>query len=230
MKKWISHLVILSVLLTLVVPAQLHAGSTEIMRVQSVMDVLNAIMGIPEGGIPPRLLGDAFGIAIIPGVIKAGFFVGGRYGKGVLVVRNEGAGWSNPLFISLMGGSFGYQFGGQSTDIILVFKSNRSIETITGGKFTIGADASAAAGPVGRHAEAATDIQLRSEILSYSRSRGLFAGVALEGAAIQIDQPATSAFYNMAGLLPIQVLKSQDLQTPPIAADLRNLLNRYATQ
>lgn len=206
-----------------------HAGTTEVNRVQSAIDVMNSIMSIPETCIPPSLLRDAYGIAIIPGVIKAGFFLGGRYGKGVLCVRREGGGWGNPLFISIMGGSFGFQFGAHSIDVILVFKSNRSVEAIAGGKFTLGADAGAAAGPVGRYAEASTDIQLKSEIYSYSRSRGLFAGVSLEGASLQVDYRGNSAFYRMAGILPIQILQGADLQAHPIAGDLRDLLSRYAT-
>ena len=230
MKRTVALMIMVTGLFGLLHTSEIQAGTNEINRVQSAIDVMNSIMSIPEQGIPPSLLGNAYGIAIIPSVIKAGFIVGGRYGKGVLCIRNEGGGWSNPLFISFMGGSVGYQIGAQSTDIILVFKSNRSVEAITGGKFTLGADASVAAGPVGRHAEASTDIQLKSEIYSYSRSRGLFAGVSLEGAALQVDYQSNSAFYTMAGLLPLQILKSADLQAPPVAGDLRNVLSRYAAR
>ncbi len=230
MKRRIARMILAAFVTVLAGGFQAQAGPTEINRVQSAVDVLNAIMSIPESSIPPSLLDNAYGIAVIPNVIKAGFFLGGRYGKGVLCVHREGGGWGNPLFISFMGGSFGFQFGAQATDVILVFKSNRSVEAITGGKFTLGADASVAAGPVGRHAEASTDIQLKSEIYSYSRSRGLFAGVALEGAALQVDYKANSAFYNTAGILPMQILKSPDLQAPPAADDLRATLGRYATR
>lgn len=227
-KRWaLSALYPLLFLVATHAPA--FAGTAEIERVRSAIDVLNKIMSIPENCIPPSLLRDAYGIAIIPGVIKGGFFVGARYGKGVLCVRRDGGDWGNPLFISAMGGSFGFQFGAQSVDVILVFKSNRSVEAITGGKFTVGADAAVAAGPVGRYAEASTDIMLKSEIYSYSRSRGLFAGVSLEGASLQVDYKSNSAFYNMAGILPIQILKGQDLDAPPVASDLRNALSRHAT-
>ena len=143
-------------------------------------------------------------------------------------MNSKERGWSNPVFFTIAGGSVGWQIGAQSTDAILVFKTMRSLDAITSGKFTLGADASVAAGPVGRHAEASTDIQLKAEILSYSRNRGLFAGVAIEGAAIQVDYKANSAFYNMAGLLPMQILMSTDMQAPPVADDLKRILAYYS--
>jgi len=181
--------------LLLLAPMTLAAESRESMKLRDAADVLERIMSIPEQQIPPALLSDARGIAVIPGVIKAGFFVGGRFGRGVMSVRTEGGSFSAPVFITLTAGSLGYQFGAQSTDVILVFKSPRSIDAIRRGKFTLGADAAVAAGPVGRSAAAATDIALKAEIYSYSRARGLFAGVALEGAAIQVDIEANNAFY-----------------------------------
>jgi lipid-binding SYLF domain-containing protein len=206
-----------------------RAGSGEVGKVQSAIAVMNEIMAIPETSIPPSLLEGAYGIAIFPDLLKAGFIVGARYGVGVMTVRRaEDRSWSNPVFFRLMGGSLGWQIGAQSSDIILVFRSIRSLDAITGGKFTLGVDASVAAGPVGRHAEAATDIQLKAEILSYSRSRGLFAGVALEGAAMQVDFDATSAFYEMAGLLPMQIFTSRNLNAPPVADELKRTMKYYA--
>jgi lipid-binding SYLF domain-containing protein len=154
---------------------------------------------------------------VIPDVIKGGFFVGGRRGKGVLVVRSSNGEWSNPTFITLTGGSFGWQIGGQSTDVLLVFKTSRSVENISRGKLTLGADAALAAGPVGRHTGAATDARLAAEVYSYSRSRGLFAGVALEGAAISIDDSANRALYGNTGITSQQVLGDQSLTTPASA-------------
>jgi lipid-binding SYLF domain-containing protein len=147
--------------------------------------LIREITAIPEKSVPPALLGNAHGIAIIPGVIKVSLVLGGRYGKGVLLVRKPAGGWEEPKEVTLTGGSLGWQVGVQSTDVILVFKSAKSVEGFAAGKITLGADASVAAGPVGRHAEAATDIQLRSEVYSYSRNRGLFVGVALEGSGLQ---------------------------------------------
>lgn len=205
------------------------AGDREEAKVQEAVAVLNEIMLIPEQTIPPNLLANSHGVAIVPGLLKASFIFGARYGQGVLSVRSQDGRWSNPNFITLTGGSFGLQIGAQSTDIILVFKTQRSIDAITSGTFTLGADASVAAGPVGRHAEASTDVQLKAEIFSYSVSRGLFAGVALEGAAMQIDYKANSAFYNMAGLLPAQIFTDPGIQAPPVAEDLKRVLTRYAS-
>ncbi len=206
-----------------------HAGATEEARVQSSVAIMKEIMDIPESSIPPNLLKSAYGIAIFPDLLKAGFIVGGRYGTGVMVVRRDGS-WSNPVFFQLIGGSVGFQIGAQSSDIILVFRSIRSLDAITSGKFTLGVDASIAAGPVGRHAEASTDVMLRAEILSYSRSRGLFAGVALEGASLQVDYGATASFYNIPGLLPMDIFKNRDIQAPMISGELRQVLDYYSNQ
>lgn len=151
-------------------PAIARAGQAEDDRLHSATDVLHQISEIPENAIPPELLANAYGIAVIPGVIKAGFVVGGRWGKGVIAVRQD-SGWSNPSFITLAGGSIGWQIGAQSTDIILVFKTRRGVENLAASKVTLGADAAVAAGPVGRQASAATDAQMKAEIYSYSRSR-----------------------------------------------------------
>ncbi len=213
--------------LLLLAPAALAAESREAIKLRDAADVLTRIMSIPEQQIPPALLSDAQGIAVIPGVIKAGFFVGGRFGRGVMSVRTEGGGFSAPVFITLTAGSLGYQFGAQSTDVILVFKSPRSIEAIRRGKFTLGADAAVAAGPVGRSAAAATDIELKAEIYSYSRSRGLFAGVALEGAAIQVDIAANNAFYGES-VDTDALFKGQTGGTPEEAGKFSTLLGRYA--
>jgi len=164
-------------------------------KIDAATEVMQQATRLPEQNIPPRLLHNAQGIAIIPGVIKAGFMVGGSYGKGVLLVRNEQGQWSPPLFIALAAGSVGWQIGAQSTDVVLVFKSRRSVDGIVRGTFTLGADAAIAAGPIGRRGEAATDAELKAEILSYSRSRGLFAGVSLEGSNIAIDHEADEAYY-----------------------------------
>ncbi len=159
-------------------------------------DVLKEIMAIPEQSVPPSLLADSYAIAIVPEVLKVGFVIGGRMGKGVLLVRKgKGGAWSHGSLMKLTGGSIGFQFGAQSSDIILVFKSPRGVDNLINGKFTLGADAAVAAGPVGRSVEAATDLQLKAEIYSYSRSRGLFAGVSLEGSALEIDHGANGDYY-----------------------------------
>jgi lipid-binding SYLF domain-containing protein len=163
--------------------------------VQLADQVLHEIMAIPARSIPDRLLNDAQGIVIIPDVIKVGFIGGIRRGHGVVLVRDAEGEWSLPQFVVLTGGSVGFQAGIQATDVILVFRTKKSVDGLLRGKFTIGADASVAAGPVGRSAEAATDGYLKAEILSWSRSRGIFAGAALDGSVIEIDQAAHAAFY-----------------------------------
>lgn len=171
-------------------------GSRQDAVIAASQVVLQEIMAIPLSGIPTSMLADAHAVAIVPNVIQGGFVVGARHGRGVLMVREPSGVWHAPAFITLTGGNIGWQAGVRSTDVILVFRSRRSVEGIMNGKFTIGADASAAAGPVGRQAAAATDGALRAEILSYSRSRGLFAGVALDGSMLQIDGLATASYYN----------------------------------
>lgn len=214
----------------LYLPGSTGAWTHEEIRVQGATSVMKEIMEIPESSIPPSLLDSAYAIGIFPDLLKAGFIVGARYGGGIIVVRKEDRSWSNPVFYTMTGGSVGFQIGAQASDIILVFKTARSLDWITGGKFTLGVDASVAAGPVGRHAEAGTDVQLRAEILSYSRSRGLFAGVAVEGAAIQVDYGSNAAFYNAPGLLPMEIFKSRELQTPPLAEELKRVIAYYSGQ
>lgn len=174
------------------------ASAEEEDKIDAAIEILDKTGTLPEQDIPPALLRNAQGIAVIPGLIKAGFVLGGSYGKGVLTVRDASNRWSPPVFISLVSGSLGWQIGAQSTDVVLVFKTRRSIEGIVSGTFKLGADAAVAAGPVGRRGEAATDADLKAEILSYSRSRGLFAGISLEGAKLDIDHDANAAFYGKA--------------------------------
>ena len=163
--------------------------------VESAASVLDDIMDIPAKNIPVKMLANAQAVAIIPNVVKGSFVVGVRHGRGVVVIRDASGSWHAPTFITLTGGSVGWQVGVQSTDVILVFKTQRSVDGLMRGKFTIGADVAVAAGPIGRQASAATDVQLRAEILSYSRSRGLFAGVSLEGSALQVDALAGQLYY-----------------------------------
>lgn len=224
--RWAIAPIVVAVLLF--IAGSLEAGSKETEIVRTAVEVLEEISAIPETGIPPTLLQNAHGIAVVPGVIKVGFVVGGRHGRGVVLVRDDRGGWSNPVFISLTGGSVGWQIGAQSTDVILVFKSGKSIDGIMKGKFTVGADAAVAAGPVGRSASASTDAQLKAEIYSYSRSRGLFAGVSVEGAALQIDEDANAAFYGKEGVRAGEILKSEGIPSPPAAVRLKDFLAKNA--
>ena len=167
----------------------------EAARAQSAANVLGEIMEAPDQGIPEALLKKAYGIAVIPHVVKGAFGFGGRYGKGLVAQRNADGGWGIPLFIEIGGGSFGLQLGVEATDVIMVFTNRDGIQPLLKGKLKIGADASATAGPVGRKAEAGTDILLKSAIYSYSRSKGLFAGIALDGAVLQLDDDANKSVY-----------------------------------
>jgi lipid-binding SYLF domain-containing protein len=171
------------------------AQSREDRTVQDANTALGEIMAIPNSGIPKEMLNNAHAVAVIPKVIKGSFVVGARHGNGVLLVRDSTGAWHAPVFIELTGGNVGWQIGVQSTDVVLVFKTPQSVSGLLNGKFTIGADAAVAAGPVGRQAGAATDSRLNAEIYSYSRSRGLFAGVALDGSVIKVQPDRNSAYY-----------------------------------
>jgi lipid-binding SYLF domain-containing protein len=205
-------------------PATLLAADREEATVLSAADSLAEIMRIPASGIPAALLKDAEAVAIVPNVIKASFVVGGRRGHGVVVLRDANGRWANPLFVTLTGGSVGWQIGIQSTDVFLVFKTKRSLDGfLRGRKFTLGADAAVAAGPIGRQAEAGTDGTLQAEILSYSRSRGLFAGVSLEGSVIEADVRGNATYYRLPPVTPELIIAGQ-VQTPASAIKLREQL------
>ena len=163
--------------------------------------VLDELQQVPAKGIPAKLLADAEAVAVIPNVLKAGFVVGGHGGHGVAVVRTKDGGWGEMRFVSIGGASVGFQAGVQSSDVVLVFKSRRGLDRLLDGKakLTLGADASVAAGPVGRDAEAATDGKLQAEIVSYGRSRGLFAGIALQGAVLTADKRTEELYSKDAG-------------------------------
>jgi lipid-binding SYLF domain-containing protein len=183
-----------------------HAQAREEGRLLLASQVLQDQRGERDKGIPDRLLERAYGIAVFPDLTKAAFFVGGRRGHGALVVRDKQGRFTNPVFVTMTGGSFGWQWGVQLTDIVLVFTTAKGVEGINGGKVTLGADASVAAGPVGRQASAATDVAFKAEVYSYSRSHGIFAGLALDGTVITIDDAANAAFYKKPGVTAGDIL------------------------
>jgi lipid-binding SYLF domain-containing protein len=228
--KRLTALTIMILCVLILTSIQLEAASKQEAKVNDAINVMDEIMAIPEKGIPPSLLKNAKGLAIIPGVIKAGFIVGGRHGKGILVVHDTKGAWSNPTFISFTGGSIGWQIGAQAADIILVFRTKRSVDNLMKGNFTLGADASVAAGPVGRQVEAGTDIELKAEIVSYSRTRGLFAGFSVEGSSLQIDDESNCAFYNRGGTSTRDILENKNIQVPSIAKKLQEVLSKYSAQ
>ncbi len=202
----------------------------EASKVRDAIEVMSDIMAIPEKSIPPSLLNNAYAVAVIPNVIKGGFVFGGRYGWGIMVVKTKERKWSAPVFVSITAGSVGYQIGLQSIDVILVFKSKKSVDRITKGKFTLGADASIAAGPVGRSASAGTDLRLEAEIYSYSRSRGLFAGVSLEGSALQIKDESNRLFYNKEVISAVDIFENTDIKVPEVAKEFVKTMTKYTAK
>lgn len=186
---------VLALGLAVVAPVIAIAGPAEDDRARNALRVLQDIQKIPESSIPDKLLDEARAIVVVPDALKIGLVIGGRRGHGLLAVKNPDGTWSQPSFVKLTGGSIGFQAGLQSADIVLVFRSDRGLDSIVNGKVTLGADAAVAAGPVGRSASTATDGQLKAEIWSWSRARGLFAGIALDGAVLQIDDAANEAAY-----------------------------------
>ncbi len=182
----------LGLFLTLTAAASDHED--DVKRTQKAAQVFREIMHTPDQGIPQDLLKSAKCIAIIPGDVKFAFVFGGSYGRGVATCHTS-SGWSAPMFVAIDGGSVGYQIGGSSTDIVMLFMNDHALQSLLGDKFKLGADATVAAGPVGRNANAGTDVRLSAEILSYSRSKGLFAGVALDGAVVQADKSGDKSMY-----------------------------------
>jgi lipid-binding SYLF domain-containing protein len=215
-------------LLSCAICAAAVAGERQDSRLQTSTKVMTELMMMPEQNIPAWLLERAYGVAVIPQVIKVGLGIGGRRGKGVMVVRKDDGAWSNPVFVNLTGGSFGFQIGVQATDVVLVFTSRQGIEGIVGGKVTLGADASVAAGPVGRQSSAATDLGL-SAVYSYSRASGLFAGVALDGSALTIDNASNESFYGRPGVLASEIIRADAPAAPAPAPQFIAAIEHSAT-
>jgi SH3 domain-containing YSC84-like protein 1 len=163
-------------------------------RVQAAAEVLNEIQAAPDRGIPEEVLRSAECVAVVPSMLKGGFIVGAKYGRGLASCRTP-KGWSAPAFFIVEGGSFGFQIGGQAVDLVMLIMNKNGMKHLLSSEFELGADASVAAGPVGRHAEGNTDWKMRAEVLTYSRARGLFAGVSLNGAVIKQDKDSTREFY-----------------------------------
>ncbi len=215
-----------ALLVVTLTPSSAHAQSKdeagEAMRLRDSITVFNEVMTAEDKAIPTKILERAEAIAIFPSTIKGGFIVGGLRGRGVLSARTP-AGWSSPAFLTLTGGSIGLQIGGQAVDIILVIMNRRGLENLVSNQFKIAADAAVAAGPVGRNAEASTDLQLRAQILSYSRARGLFAGVTISGSTIRQDTDANRRFYGMPLSNRDIVLEAKAGAPEPVAAWLEAL-------
>ena len=214
---------------TLAMAPLLAKGNDSVKRLNEAAAVFSEVMAAPDKGIPQDLLANAHCIVIVPSLKTAAFLVGGKYGKGYLSCRSKsGVGWSAPGTVRIEGGSVGFQIGGSTTDLIMLVMNERGADKLLSSKFTLGAEGSVAAGPVGRTATAQTDAQMHAEILSWSRSQGLFAGLALEGATLRQDLDDNAEIYGRK--LKNREIVTTGLRTPRAAARLINLLNQYSAR
>jgi SH3 domain-containing YSC84-like protein 1 len=211
------------------VPAVVSASDREddLSRIQNATQVFQEIMNTPDKGIPNEILESAKCVAIIPGDKKFAFIFGGTYGRGVATCHTT-HGWSAPMFVAVEGGSVGYQIGGSSTDLVMIFMNDHALQSLLGDKFKLGADASVAAGPVGRHAAAGTDIRMNAEILSYSRAKGVFAGVSLDGTVVQADKSGDQAMYGKD--VNRREILSGKIAVPESARPLVHEISRYVKE
>jgi lipid-binding SYLF domain-containing protein len=212
-------------ILLLSVAAWASDRSNEVDRVESSATVLDEIMAAPDRGIPDRIIDNAKCIAVMPSMLKGGFVFGAAYGRGIASCRTE-KGWTAPAFFVLEGGSFGFQIGGQAVDVVMLIMNDHGMKSLLTSKFKLGADASVAAGPVGRQAEGSTDLYMRAEILTYSRARGLFAGLTLNGASVRQDRDASRDFYGRT--VSYRTLLKGGMDSPEDAQPWITALNRYA--
>jgi lipid-binding SYLF domain-containing protein len=202
---------ILSVVVFALLVCNLAIAETAAARAGSAATVLNEIMAAPDKGIPEEILGSAKCVAVVPSLIKGGFVFGGAHGRGMATCRTAD-GWSAPAPFSMTGGSFGLQIGVQGVDLVMMIMNDRGMQALLSSKFKLGADASAAAGPVGRHAEGSTDWKMRAEVLTYSRARGLFAGITVNGSSITQDDEATRELYGRQ--VPFKTILTGAVATP----------------
>ena len=196
-------------------------------RVQAAADVLNEIQSAPDSGIPEEILGRSQCVAVVPSMLKGGFIVGGKYGRGLASCRTA-KGWSSPEFFTVKGGSFGFQIGGQAVDLVMLIMNNDGMQHLISSQFALGADASVAAGPVGRHAEGNTDWKMRAQVLTYSRARGVFAGVSLNGAVIKQDKDSTREFYGH--MVTSKAALTGEVEAPAPANPFLSTLAKWAQE
>jgi lipid-binding SYLF domain-containing protein len=199
--------------------------SKSALRAQAAADVLDEIQGAPDKGIPQEVLGSAECVAVVPSLLKGGFIVGGRFGRGLASCRTP-KGWSAPAFFTVKGGSVGFQIGGQAVDLVMLIMNNDGMQHLLSSQFSLGADASVAAGPVGRHAEGNTDWKMRAQVLTYSRARGIFAGVSLDGAVINQDKESTRDFYGR--MVPFKTSFKGEVDPPAAANTFLTALAKWA--
>ncbi len=196
-------------------------------RIKAAATVLDEIQSAPDNGIPEEVLGSAECVAVVPSMLKGGFIVGARYGRGVASCRTP-KGWSAPAFFTIEGGSFGLQIGGQAVDLVMLIMNDNGMKNLLSSEFKLGADASVAAGPVGRHAAADTDWKLKAQVLSYSRARGVFAGLELSGAVVKQDKDSTREFYGR--MVAFDTSLKGTIEAPPNAYPFLSTLAKWAKQ
>jgi lipid-binding SYLF domain-containing protein len=203
-----------------------HADEKTDKRLEQSQRVFESFSNLSEQAIPSWLLERAYGVVVIPKLIKGAFFAGGRGGRGVMAVRQPDGSWSNPVFVTLGGANIGFQWGVQSTEVVFVLVSRQSVEGLADGKVTLGADASVAAGPVGRSAAAATDATFKAQVLAYARNEGIFAGVALDGSVISVDDDSNATAYGVSGILASQILEGRAGSPSPAARAFTDSLSK----
>ena len=225
---WLPLVLTLTVGTIAVPPLSAQKSDEEAKRVSEALTALDEIMAAADKSVPRSILEKAEGIAVFPSMLKGGLGIGAQHGRGILSVRDKkNGGWSSPAFLTINGGSIGAQIGVQAMDLVLIINNQRGLEQLVQNQFKVGADASVAAGPVGRDAAAATDIQMRAQILSYSRSRGLFAGVTLNGSTIRQDRDANERFYGTA-FRTSQIVFDGMGGSPDAANEWKKTLTKYA--
>jgi SH3 domain-containing YSC84-like protein 1 len=227
MKKLLLLILIVSLYSLVAVADDQPKASKAVDRVQAAADVLNEIQAAPDSGIPAEILGRSECVAVVPSMLKGGFIVGAKYGRGLASCRTP-KGWSAPAFFQLEGGSFGFQIGGQAVDLVMLIMNNDGMQHLLSSKFALGADASVAAGPVGRHAEGNTDWKMRAQVLTYSRARGIFAGVSLNGAVVKQDKDSTREFYGH--MVTFKAALTGEVDPPSAAYPFLSSLSKWAQE
>lgn len=227
MKKLLPLMLILSLYSLVAVADDQPKPSKATDRVQAAAEVLNEIQSAPDSGIPEEILGRSQCVAVVPSMLKGGFIVGAKYGRGLASCRTP-KGWSAPAFFQIEGGSFGFQIGGQAVDLVMLIMNNEGMQHLLSSKFALGADASVAAGPVGRHAEGNTDWKMRAQVLTYSRARGIFAGVSLNGAVVKQDKDSTRDFYGH--MVTFKAALTGEVDPPSTAYPFLSSLAKWAQE
>jgi len=216
--------VLLGLIAVIFFSASLYAKSVEVKRVLEARDVVKNMLTLPESAIPPLLFQKAEAVAIFPSVYKAGLIFGGRYGKGIIVAKDNKGVWTNPVFVELISGSIGLQFGVSKSDIVLVFKTKESLDGLINSKLTLGSDISIAAGPTGREAGVASNLFLDTEVYMYAITKGLYLGVSLIGDSIIVDKEANKNFYK-DDVSPTDIINNYKIKVPSVVKELDRVFN-----